>query len=206
MRCSTTSAALYDCVLDDDEVGAELVVVEHAVVQCRAVVAAEHDEGDLLREFLQLSSRADRGDPEDAVHLPVDQRVTGPTLCRGVVAAALDHDRLVAAGGDLISQAVEDVGEEGVADVRQEHADGEGAPAHGPGRVVGAVAQFVDGGLHLEPHGLADAVGVAQHFRHRCGGDLGVLGHVGDGHSALPVSCDHVPPSVQSIVWVGRGG
>ena len=91
------------------------------------------------------------------------------------------EQHLVVGVGELLVDAVEDVGEERVADVGQHHADGVGLAAHAAGGGVRPVAQLGDRLAHLRLHRRAGPVGVAEHLRHGRRGDVGVPGDVDDG-------------------------
>jgi hypothetical protein len=163
--------------MGDDEAGAGEVVVGNGVVGGGVAVPADdhgrHGTGDAL-EALAGGQRCDQ---DDAVHVAVDHGV-GDVGLAGLVVAGRGDQHLIVGAAELRVDAVEDIGEERVAEVRQHHADGVGLAPHPARRRGRAVAELVDRGADLGLHLGAGAVRVAQHLRHRGGGHPGVFGHV----------------------------
>jgi hypothetical protein len=165
----------------DNEGGAGGVVVGDRVVDGGESVPADDHGGHVAGDAFEPRPGRDGGDQDQAVHAAVDHRLDDLGLGGFAVAVARSQEDLVVGVVQGLGEALEDVGEERVAQVGHHHPDGVGLAAHRPGPRVRPVAQLGDRRLHLGPHGGAGPVGVAQHLGHGGGGHLGMPGDVDDG-------------------------
>ena len=125
----------------DDEAGAGEVVVGDRVVRRRTARAGRR----------RRSARCWRRARGGIATTPGAIRIM-PSMLRSIIASVTRasassplqpraEQHLVVGVAEPVGHAVEDVGEERVADVGQHHADGVGLAAHAPGRGVGPVAR-----------------------------------------------------------------
>src|SRR5690606_9317953 len=90
-------------------------------------------------------------------------------------------ERLIGSVGQPGLNALKDVGEERVTDIRQDHPERIAASAHGARCRQGPVGEPLDRLLYPRPYRIADAVGVAQHFGDGCHRNPGVAGDLPNG-------------------------
>ena len=138
------------------------------------IVAVDHDQPDALRDdVLQqrgVAGGIGRGE-HDAVHLPRPEHVDFGTLFLGILAGhAQEH--AVSPGACDRFEAGDDLDEERVHQVGDDHAEGMGAPERqAPGDGIGPIAKFLDARQHARAGGRPDVGVVIQDFGDRRDGN-----------------------------------
>ena len=164
----------------NDERGAGVVIVDDAVNVRQLRGPSQIDQGRRARGIEQgVSSKPGRG-ADDSLNPELEHLVQGLKLGLLALLAADDHRRVSAALHDGI-KATDDLGQEQVVQIGDEHRDRVRAPAdERPGRGIGPVAEFVDRAQHGCPPCLADQRRIVENARHERFGDARAGGDVSD--------------------------
>ena len=140
----------------------------------RVIVAVDHDQPDALRgDVLQqrgVAGGIGRGE-HDAVHLPRPEHVDFGTLLLGILAGHAQQQSVSPRARDRF-EAGDDLDEERVHQVGNDHAEGMGAPKRqAPGDGIGPIAKLLDARQHARAGGRPDVGVVIQDFGDRRDGN-----------------------------------
>ncbi len=168
--------------------GTRRVVVGHAVEPVPLGGPGDEDDGDRSRRGGDSRDLEAWAGQDEAIAPELQQRFDGGGLTARGAVAGVEH-RLVASLRRTPGHTVEHVGEEGVVQVGEHHAEHPGLPLHqASGDGVGTVVQLGRGGEHGLPLRVADGRGIPHHEgdqRFRDAGARGDIEYGGLGHAIL---------------------